>query len=449
MSPSTGRPVRTSSTATTSSPALRGPCRAVDRRRGRVQLAPASSTGHLPADGLDDERDVDGSVTGQVSDHDHVRAHEGHARHPAPPGRPRSWRPGVRLFNRTETTSTFSGGRTSPARVHVDECRQSFFPTDVHMVADHASAPSPGSPAPTGPTTASTTRRGATSEEPRAVRRRGPDRTRLVPQHRGAGPSYMCVGAEGGVLRRVTFTAPVSASCTSRITASHRARSSGRGAMSTFGWAWDANLSDDAGPYVEHHGGRSTPTTSPTSPSSLPARRRRSVSSGTRTRARAPCRRRRPRPAPAAARSGRMPRARTAEIAVVVTRHVPGRRAGEPRRRWRTRVVDVRTDIVPGTPFTTAVAVPDAVGLRLTAVADGTRLLSVSTEAPGPMPPISTRRPSRPPRADIATVEEALSHGPSPRAVPARHPLPEPYWREALPRPRAQPFPTSPWPRAD
>ena len=81
------------------------------------------------------ERDPDGSVTVWCSDHDPFARMKGmHGIRLRPGSALIEAR--VRLFNRTEVTQTFLWWANVAARVHDDY--QSFFPADVHMVADHA-----------------------------------------------------------------------------------------------------------------------------------------------------------------------------------------------------------------------------------------------------------------------------------------------------------------------
>jgi len=81
------------------------------------------------------ERDADGSVTVWCSDHDPFqRMHGAHGvcLHPGKAVLELK----VRLYNRTPFTQTFLWWANAATRVH--EFYQSFFPPDVHFVADHA-----------------------------------------------------------------------------------------------------------------------------------------------------------------------------------------------------------------------------------------------------------------------------------------------------------------------
>ena len=81
------------------------------------------------------EREPDGSVTVWCSDHDPFERMKGmHGIRLRPGSALIEAR--VRLFNRTPFTQTFLWWANVAARVHDDY--QSFFPTDVRLVADHA-----------------------------------------------------------------------------------------------------------------------------------------------------------------------------------------------------------------------------------------------------------------------------------------------------------------------
>ena len=89
---------------------------------------------YLPTD-VSIEYEEDGAVTVWCSDHDpftRMKGMHGICLHPD-----RSvLEVKVRLFNRSEETQTFLWWANVAARAHADY--QSFFPTDVQMVADHA-----------------------------------------------------------------------------------------------------------------------------------------------------------------------------------------------------------------------------------------------------------------------------------------------------------------------
>ena len=81
------------------------------------------------------EREEDGSVTVWMSEHDPLQRMKGmHGVRLSPDSACITLR--VRLFNRTPLTRTFLWWANVAARVH--DRYKSFFPTDVHYVADHA-----------------------------------------------------------------------------------------------------------------------------------------------------------------------------------------------------------------------------------------------------------------------------------------------------------------------
>ena len=81
------------------------------------------------------ERAEDGSVTIWCSDHDPMQRMKGMHGICLRPGRP-VLELKVRLYNRTPFTQTFLWWANAAARVHQNY--QSFFPTDVRFIADHA-----------------------------------------------------------------------------------------------------------------------------------------------------------------------------------------------------------------------------------------------------------------------------------------------------------------------
>ena len=193
----------------------------------------------LPTDSFI-EHEPDGSITAWCSDHDPFTRMKGmHGVRLRPDSSVVELR--VRLFNRTDDVQTFLWWANVAARA--GDHYQSFFPTDVHVVADHA--------------------RRAVTTFPRADRpyygvdyaaRAGagdPDADRLDWYRNLVVPtSYMCLGSEGDFFggydheRRAGFV----------HWADHRVapgKKQWTWGNSPFGWAWDANLTDGDGPYVE------------------------------------------------------------------------------------------------------------------------------------------------------------------------------------------------------
>ena len=186
------------------------------------------------------EHESDGSVTVWCSDHDPFARMKGmHGIRMRPDTSVIELR--VRLFNRTDDVQTFLWWANVAARAGDDY--QSFFPTDVRVVADHA-------------------RRAVTTfpqadrpyygvDYPARVDAEHPDADRLDWYRNIVVPtSYMCLGSQddffGGYdhAERAGFV----------HWADHRVapgKKQWTWGNSPFGWAWDSNLTDGDGPYVE------------------------------------------------------------------------------------------------------------------------------------------------------------------------------------------------------
>nr|WP_269451827.1 DUF5107 domain-containing protein [Tessaracoccus coleopterorum] len=191
----------------------------MDLRRRRVQLAPAPPPGHLPALRVDDRRGGRRGPHPVVRRPRPVRPDEGHARHPAPPGSS-VIEARVRLFNRTTEVQTFLWWANVAARAGDDY--QSFFPTDVHFVADHAKRAVTGFPAANGEFYGIDYRDRVTLSDPTVTESTG---TATSPC-----PPPTCASAAATTSSAATTTASAPGSCTGPITASPPARSSGPGA---------------------------------------------------------------------------------------------------------------------------------------------------------------------------------------------------------------------------
>lgn len=147
----------------------------------------------------------------------------------------------VRLFNRTQDVQTFLWWANAAARVNDDY--QSFFPTDVRFVADHAKRAMTAFPQADRPYYG--------VDYPARVSRERPDADRLDRYRNIPVPtSYMCLGSQddffggydhgvgGGFVHWADH----------RIAPGKKQWTWG---SSEFGRAWDANLTDGDGPYVE------------------------------------------------------------------------------------------------------------------------------------------------------------------------------------------------------
>jgi tetratricopeptide (TPR) repeat protein len=338
----------------------------------------------------------------------------------------------VRLHNRSENVRTFLWWANVAARVHEDY--QSFFPTDVHMVADHARRATTGFPGATG------RYYGVDFPARRSTQR--PDADRLDWYRNIPVPmSYMCVGSQGDFFGG--YDHAVGAGfvhwADHRIAPGKKQWTWGN---ERFGRAWDRNLTDGSGPYIELMAGVYTdnqPDFSFLAPGETKAFRQYwypiqaigPVQQATLELAVSL----RPAPSgPAAGPAGAAGPVDSVTVGVAVTRTRPGvtvaveDSGGVPL--WSTVV-----DLAPGAPFVRQVAVG---GRQLTdlvlVVRDaGGELLRWRQPPDGPATPV--RPATEPPApADIPTVEELYLTGL--HLAQYRHATrrPEPYWQEALRR---------------
>jgi len=193
----------------------------------------------LPVD-VEIEREGDGAVTVWCSDHDPINRLKGmHGIRLRPDSTVIEAR--VRLYNRTEVTQTFLWWANVAAAVNDDY--QSFFPTDVHYVADHAKRAVATFPAVDGLYYG--------VDYPAHVTPETPDGDRLDWYRNIPVPtSYMVTSTEDDFFggydhgREAGFV----------YWADHRVapgKKQWTWGNAEFGWAWDANLTDTDGPYVE------------------------------------------------------------------------------------------------------------------------------------------------------------------------------------------------------
>jgi len=194
---------------------------------------------YLPTD-VEIEELPDGSVTVWCSDHDPFHRLKGMHGITLHPDRALVELK-VRLHNRTEDVRTFLWWANVAARVHDDY--QSFFPTDVEVVADHARRATTGFPHATTPYYG--------IDYPARVDAGHPDADRLDWYRNIPVPtSYMAVGSKGDFFGGYDHAA--------RAGFVHWAdhhvapgKKQWTWGNDRFGWAWDANLTDTDGPYVE------------------------------------------------------------------------------------------------------------------------------------------------------------------------------------------------------
>jgi tetratricopeptide (TPR) repeat protein len=152
----------------------------------------------------------------------------------------------VRLFNRTAMTQTFLWWANVAVRVH-DEY-QSFFPSDVHVVADHAKRAATGFPAADRPYYGIDYAARADRSAPEFV---ADDADRLDWYRNIPVPtSYMCVASDDDFFGGYDHAAGLGFA----HVADHDiapGKKQWTWGNAPFGWAWDANLSDDGSAYVE------------------------------------------------------------------------------------------------------------------------------------------------------------------------------------------------------
>lgn len=193
----------------------------------------------LPTD-VEIERDDDGTVTVWCSDHDPFTRMKGmHGIRLSPTSSRVDVR--VRLYNRSEVTQTFLWWANVAAAAN--DHYQSFFPADVTHVADHAKRAVVSFPRPDGPYYGIDYAARATEATPDGDRL---DWYRNIP----VPTSYMALDTAedffGGYDHRAragfVHVAP------HEISPGKKQWTWGN---APFGWAWDRNLTDDDGPYVE------------------------------------------------------------------------------------------------------------------------------------------------------------------------------------------------------
>ena len=193
----------------------------------------------LPTDSFIEHED-DGSVTVWCSDHDPFTRMKGmHGIRLRPDSSVIEAR--VRLFNRTDEVQSFLWWANVAARAGDDY--QSFFPTDVRAVADHAKRAVTAFPRADRPYYG--------IDYPAQVDGEHPDADRIDWYRNIPVPtSYMCLGTEDDFFggydhgKRAGFVHWAD----HQVAPGKKQWTWGNG---EFGWAWDANLTDTDGPYVE------------------------------------------------------------------------------------------------------------------------------------------------------------------------------------------------------
>ncbi|MDN4599152.1 DUF5107 domain-containing protein [Leifsonia virtsii] len=191
------------------------------------------------------EREDDGAVTVWCSDHDPFARMKGmHGIRLRPGSAVLEAR--VRLYNRTAVTQTFLWWANVAVRVHEDY--QSFFPADVHVVADHAKRAATAFPAADRPYYGIDYPARADRSSPAFV---ADDADRLDWYRNIPVPtSYMCVASEDDFFGGYDHSTGLGFA----HVADHRiapGKKQWTWGNAPFGRAWDANLGDDGSAYVE------------------------------------------------------------------------------------------------------------------------------------------------------------------------------------------------------
>jgi tetratricopeptide (TPR) repeat protein len=200
------------------------------------------------------ERSADGSITIWCGDHDPMRRLRGEHGVCLYPGRA-VIQLKVRLYNRTPFTQTFLWWAN--VGTHVHELYQSFFPPDVHFVADHARRAMSTFPLSTGRYYGvdyqSRAEHGVPSEEmPRQFIPPGgyPPNDLSWYANIPVPTSYMAVGSKGDF-----FGGYDHARAAGLVHVANHHISPGKKQWTwgnhEFGYAWDRHLTDCDGPYVE------------------------------------------------------------------------------------------------------------------------------------------------------------------------------------------------------
>ncbi|MVA75108.1 DUF5107 domain-containing protein [Auraticoccus sp. F435] len=367
--------------------------------------------------------DDDGSVVVWCSDHDPFTRMKGMHGVRLHPGSSRL-QVDVRLFNRSETTQSFLWWANVAARV--DDDYQSFFPSDVTVVADHAKRAVTSFPHADRPYYGIdyAARAGDVSRAADGTPRRGDqlDWYRNIP----VPTSYMCLDSAedffGGYdhAARLGFV----------HVADHQVavgKKQWTWGNSPFGHAWDANLADDGSHYIELMAGVFTDN-QPDFSHLAPGETKVFSQTWYPLRDIGPVDRAGPEAAVRLERDGD-----EVTVGVVVTRSRPGLEVelGDGRG-WHASDV---TDLDPGTAYTRRHrAAPGP--LTLTVRHRGEVLLSWTEPGQGARAATTDVSPATEPPAPelIDSVEELALTGQHLELY--RHPTraPEPYWQEALRR---------------
>lgn len=386
---------------------------------------------YLPTD-VSIEEEQDGSVTVWCSDHDPLTRMKGmHGVRLSPDRAALELR--VRLYNRSEVTQTFLWWANVAVRTHEDY--QSFFPSDVRQVADHARRATTSFPASDGYyygiDYSSRADSVTVAGDGTVVPGDRLDWYRNIP----VPTSYMCVGSDADFFGGYDHAARAGVVHVAdrRVAVGKKQWTWGDGA---FGHAWERNLTDDGSHYLELMAGVFTdnqPDFSWLAPGETkvfsqvwypiqeigPAVAA-NVDAAVSLEVRAPQATGRP--------------ASSARVGVVVTREV-GPLAIEVLGESGSVLATARLTPAPGAPGIVELDLdgavdPSVVGVRL--LQDGAELLSWRPESSPAAPIEPATEPPAP--EEITSVEELYLTGV--HIAQYRHPTrsPLPYWSEALRR---------------
>lgn len=201
---------------------------------------------YLPTD-VSIEEEPDGSVTVWCSDHDPLTRMKGmHGVRLSPDRAAIELR--VRLYNRSELTQTFLWWANVAVQTHADY--QSFFPSDVRQVADHARRATTSFPASDGYyygiDYSARADRLTSAGDGTPVPGDRLDWYRNIP----VPTSYMCVGSDADFFGGYDHAARAGVVHVAdrRVAVGKKQFTWGDGA---FGYAWERNLTDDGSHYLE------------------------------------------------------------------------------------------------------------------------------------------------------------------------------------------------------
>ncbi|MDO5661552.1 MAG: DUF5107 domain-containing protein [Brachybacterium sp.] len=371
------------------------------------------------------EHEEDGSVTVWCSDHDPFDRMKGmHGIRLRPDSALIELR--ARLSNRTEDARTFMWWANVAARVHDDY--QAFFPTDVHFVADHAKRAVTAYPA--------ADRRyygwdypGEAERQVRSAHEPAADRLDYY-RNIAVPTSYMVVDTEDNFFGGYDHAAQ-----TGFVHVADRRIAPGKKMWTwgnaPFGWAWDRNLTEEDGPYVELMAGVYTdnqPDFSHLAPGETKIFRQywypiQDIGVVHQATTEAACH----------LAAGADPH--TAILGVAVTRPRPGARLRLAR--GEDVLVEETVDIAPGRPHTQTVDLVEGTELHeltLTLADAGEVLLRWTPRPPAvdPEEPAAATEPPAP--GDIASVDELYLTGVHLQQYRHATRRPRPYWDEALRR---------------